>query len=341
MDVAHGIPAPVEEDGPLPFQGVEARPAARAELLAREPVERRREGLAVAPVSGGRGDRVERLERMPRLPRRERDRLEATTRDGLAVHRVLLRPARASLADGDQPIGAAPRGLEQRGPVEDARGVHERLDHRARRRIVQARQVLEARREPAPDARSPGERPGAVVELRGDEQVEAALGRVAVARVAGLLPECEKEADAAAGHVVVERRPRSDRDEPGRGLVAVRGHLREPPAVRELEVDDEIRRASRRREQIRARAPPVRVEQELAGGRGPRAPQHDDVPVGDAERFRHPLGDVDDARRAPHADTLLADVHPAAAVALTVEHRVDRLDDVGWKLDRRCGGRGR
>src|SRR5690606_8865163 len=111
-------------------------------------------------------------------PRGERRRLERAPGDDVSVRRILLTPAgvRRGGADAAEPVAAASRRSEQVRAIERLRGEEQGLDDGGRRGVIQAREVLEARREPAAEARSPRQGPGAVLELGLDEELEPALG---------------------------------------------------------------------------------------------------------------------------------------------------------------------
>src|SRR5262249_2079044 len=123
------------------------------------------------------------------------------------------------------------------------------------------------------------ERPRAGRELRADEEVDAALGGGAVARVAGRLPEGEEEARRARRDVVVERGAEVRGDaEPPRQPRVVGGQLGEPAAGPELRRDEEVAGAARGLEISVASGAPVAVEEDQPRRRRARAADDDQVP---------------------------------------------------------------
>jgi hypothetical protein len=333
----------VDVDGGAAREVVVARPARGTEAHVGEPAGGGDGRIAVARVAGRGGEREERVGRVARLPARERRQLEDARGRGSVRVVVLLRPAGARRASlhRDEPVAAAARGRLELRAAERRRGGEQRRDRERRRAVVERRLILVVRAQPAEPRRPRDERPRAGGELRAHEQVDAALGRAAVADVAGRPPEGEQEARRARRDVVVD--PGTEvrgGAEPPRERRVVRRQLGEPSAGCKLRRDEEVARVPRGLEiRVASGAPPA-VEEHEPRRRRARAAHDDEVPRREPERGEEALGRAHDdrERRGPRARWRRE--RPAAGGTLGRDERVERVgESVAARRRRREGER--
>jgi len=169
----------------------------------------------------------------------------------------------------------------------------------------------------------PGVRPGARVELGAHAQVDAALRRTAIPRVAGALVEREQEADGAGSDVVVEGRVQRDPREPRGEPRTFDRHLGDPASGGELHRHQQVAGPSRRLEILRSSRQAMRREQQQPGGGRAGAPDHQQIPVCEPERGGDALGHLHDRGEGMRPLARGSIERPATVRALARRERVD------------------